>query len=147
MTDAPTVIAGHAYQRRATLELAGETLTWRAQRGDVVPIAENIVTTIRDVRDVRWTEVRWSIPGVVLAGLSAVWSFTEGVAIGAGSLAAALALIGWRVAKPRRWLVLDLDGHRLVLAIAPDAAAGARAMVRRIEQLRDSEPGSPPALP
>jgi hypothetical protein len=147
MTDAPTVVVGHAYRRRATLELAGETLTWRAQRGDVAPIAENIVTTIQNVRDVRWAEYRWSLPGVVLAGLSAVWIFTESVGFGAGSLAAASALIGWRIARPRRWLVLELDGHRLVLRIAPHAAPGARALVRRIEQLRLAEPGSPPALP
>src|SRR5262245_47511379 len=130
----PLLITGHAHQRRATLEVAGDTLTWRAQRGQLQPVAENIVTTLHDVRAVHWVEHRWSVPGIVLAGLSIIWTFSESVAFGAASFAAATAAIVWRQAKPRRHLVLQLDGHRLALKVAPASASDARALAARIER-------------
>ena len=144
MTDTPTVVVGRAYQRRATLELAGEMLTWRAQRGELELVAENIVTTIRDVRDVRWIVRRWSAAGIVLAGLSILWMFSESPTFGISVLAIATALIAMRLTYPRRWLVVDLDGHRLALRVSPDAAASARDLATRIEQMRLTEPGAKP---
>jgi len=146
---ASVLITGHAYQRRATLEVAGDTLTWRAQRGQLQPIAENIVTTLHDVREVRWVEHRWSLPGVVLAALSVVWTFHESVALGAAAFAIATAAIVQRQARPRRWLVLQLDGHRLALKIAPASAADARRLAARIERrlITGEIPTTPPTLP
>jgi hypothetical protein len=143
------VITGHAYQRRATLEVIGDTLTWRAQRGQLQPIAENIVTTLHDVREVRWVEHRWSALGILLAGLSIIWCFTESVAFGAASFAFATAAIVWRQTKPRRWLVLALDGHRLVLKVAPASAPDARKLAARIERrlVTGELPAIPPTLP
>ncbi|HEV7555313.1 MAG TPA: hypothetical protein VGO00_07670 [Kofleriaceae bacterium] len=144
MTDTPTVVVGRAYQRRATLELAGEMLTWRAQRGDLELIAENIVTTVRDVRAVRWIVQRWSTAGLVLAGLSVLWMFSESPTFGVCVLAIASAVIALRLTRPRRWLVVELDGHRLALRVSPDAAGGARELASRIEQMRLTEPGAKP---
>jgi hypothetical protein len=144
MTDTPTVVVGRAYQRRATLELAGEMLTWRAQRGDLELVAENIVTTIRDVRTVRWIVRRWSMAGLVLAGLSVLWMFSESPTFGVCVLAIASAIIALRLTRPRRWLVVELDGHRLALRVSSDAAGGARALASRIEQMRLTEPCAKP---
>jgi hypothetical protein len=142
------VIAGHAYGRGATLELAGDTLTWRAQRGS--PVApENIVTTVHDVRDVRWIEQAWSLPGGALGVLGVLWTGTEGLAWGALALGTAAALLVHRRMRPRLYLSLDLGDRRLVLRVAAGSAAGARAVAQRIERaLATGElPASPPTLP
>jgi hypothetical protein len=143
------VIAGHAYGRRATLELAQDTLTWRAQRGALQVVPENIVTTIHDVRDVHWLEQAWSLPGGMLAALGAVWTITEGLAWGALALGLGAAMIAHRRARPRRYLALDLGDRRLVLRVAAASAGAARALVARIERvLATGElPATPPALP
>jgi hypothetical protein len=144
MIDTPTVVVGRAYHRRATLELVGEMLTWRAQRGDLELVAENIVTTIRDVRAVHWIVRRWSMAGIVLAGLSVLWMFSESPTFGVSVLAIAAAIIALRLTRPRRWLVVELDGHRLALRVSSDAASGARELASRIEQMRLTEPGAKP---
>ena len=46
------LLTGRAYGHRATLELTGDTLTWRAQRG-TPRVAENIATTPHDVQGAR----------------------------------------------------------------------------------------------
>ncbi len=143
------LIEGHAYGRRATLELTGDTLKWRAQRGAMSTAAENIVTTVHDVRDVRWLEQAWSLPGGVLGVLGGLWTYTEGLVWGALALGAAAALIAHRRLRPRRFLALDLGDRRLVMRVAPASAAGARAVVERIEGVLSSGelPATPPALP
>jgi hypothetical protein len=143
------IIAGHAYGRRATLELARDTLTWRAQRGSLQAVAENIVTTIHDVRDVHWIEQAWSLPGGILAILGVVWTVTEGLVWGALAIALAAAMIAYRRLRPRMFLALDLGDRRLVMRVAVASAAEARSLVARIERaLTTGElPASPPALP
>jgi hypothetical protein len=140
-----SLVVGRAYQRRATLELAGEMLTWRAQRGDVEPIAENIVTTISDVRDVRWIERRWSVGGLAIAVFAGLWTASEDPYVGSALFALAAAMIAYRLARPQRWLVIELDGHRLALHVSPDAAPGARELAQSIESLRHT--GTARALP
>ena len=143
------IIAGHAYGRRATLELARDTLTWRAQRGALQATAENIVTTVHDVRDVRWIEQAWSLPGGVLAVLGALWIVTEGLLWGALALGIAAALVVHRRVRPRLFLALELGDRRLVMQVAVASAADARSLVERIERaLATGElPATPPALP
>jgi hypothetical protein len=142
-----SLVVGRAYQRRATLELAGEMLTWRAQRGDVDLVAENIVTTISDVREVRWIERRWSLGGFALAIFAGLWTASEDPFIGGGLFALAAALIAYRLARPQRWLVIELDGHRLALHVSPDAAPGARDLAHEIEALRHTGNARPLPLP
>jgi len=142
------VITGHAYQHRATLEVAGDTLTWRAQRGGV-QAAENIVTTVHDVRDAHWIDQRFSVPGAVLACVGAVWTFTQGLVAGALAAAIGLALVAWRRQRPRQFLVLDVGDRRLVLRVGLPSAPHARALVRRIDQAiaTGETPALPPTLP
>src|ERR1044071_1116631 len=87
VADAPIVITGHAYGRRATLAIAGDTLMWRAQRG-ARRIAENIATTIPQVRDVRWLDLAWSRGGLVLVGLGGMWAASEGLIAGIAAVVA-----------------------------------------------------------
>jgi hypothetical protein len=143
------IIAGHAYGRRATLEIAHDTLTWRAHRGALPPTPENIVTTVHDVRDVRWIEQSWSLPGGVLAILGLVWLYTEGALWGAIALGIAAALLVHRRMRPRLYLALELSDRRLVMKVAVASASHARSLVERIERaLATGElPSSPPALP
>jgi len=147
-TEETITIRGRAYQRRATLAVNGDTLTWRAQRG-LQPIAENIATTTTDVRDVTWLEKRWSTGGAVLAALAALWLATGEVVAGSIGLAIAIAVIVWRKRRPRYWLGLDLGTRWLVLRVDPEHAAAARTLAARIEHLRltGEVPSTPPALP
>ncbi|MDQ3364181.1 MAG: hypothetical protein M3680_01960 [Myxococcota bacterium] len=142
------VIKGRAYQRHATLEVAGETLTWRAQRG-LQPVAENIVTTVHDVRDAHWIAQRWSVPGAVLAGVGLVWTVTQGVAPGALAFVIGLLVVVWRRTHPHEYLILDVGDRRLVLQVEAPSSNPARDLVRRIDQVLASgePPSSPPALP
>ncbi len=143
------IIAGQAYGHRATLELSQDTLTWRAHRGSLQKTAENIVTTVHDVRDVRWIEQSWSLPGGVLAVLGLLWIFTEGVLWGALALAAAIAMLVHRRVRPRLYLSLDLGARQLVMKVTVASAPAARSLVERIERaLSTGElPSTPPALP
>jgi hypothetical protein len=143
------VITGHAYGRRATLEVADDTLTWRAQRGSLQPVPENIVTTVHDVRDVRWLEQSWSLPGGVLGVLGGLWCLTEGLPWGGVALAAAGGLIVHRRARPRLYLALAVGDRRLIMRVAVASAAPARALVSRIERalVSGEGPATPPALP
>jgi hypothetical protein len=143
------IIAGNAYGRRATLELSDDTLKWRAQRGSIQTTPENIVTTVHDVRDVRWIEQSWSLAGGALAVLGLLWIFTEGVLWGSIGLAVAMGMIVHRRMRPRLYLALDVGDRRLVMKVTVGSAADARSLVARIERaLASGElPSTPPALP
>jgi hypothetical protein len=142
------VIAGTAYTRRATLEIAGDTLTWRAQRG-LPPVAENIVTTVHAVRLVSWLELRHSWAGVAITALGVLWLASEGVTTGLATIAAGLGVLGWRFTHPRQFLVLDLGQNRLVMKVALSSAASARLLAARIDRALETGevPASPPMLP
>jgi len=148
VSDAPIVITGHAYGRRATLEIAGDTLMWRAQRG-AQRIAENIATTVHDVRDARWRELAWSRGGAVLVGLGGLWAASEGILAGATAAAIGVVLVAWRRLRPRHFLLLDVGDRRLVLRVTGVSAATGRALASRIQRtLASGElPSSTPTLP
>jgi hypothetical protein len=142
------VITGHAYGRRATLEITGDTLMWRAQRGSR-RIAENIATTVHDVRDVRWLDLAWSSGGMALLGLGAIWAASEGVVAGVGAAAVGLGLMIWRRLQPRHFLVLDVGDRRLTLRVTGGSAPTARELAGRIQRtLASGElPRETPTLP
>lgn len=144
----PIVITGHAYGRRATLELTGDTLMWRAQRGSQ-RIPENIATTVHDVRDARWVDLAWSRGGLILAGFGALWAATEAVIPGVAIAAIGLARVIWRRIKPRQFLVLDVGDRRLVMHVTKVSAPPARALAQRIRKALTSgdPPRDPPMLP
>jgi len=52
--------------------------TWRAQRGAEL-VAENIATTVHDIREARWVNLVWSRGGFALAGLGAILAASEGL--------------------------------------------------------------------
>jgi len=146
--DAQIVITGHAYGRRATLAVAGDTLMWRAQRG-ARRIAENIATTVHDVRGARWLDLAWSRGGTALIGIGAMWAVTESLAAGLAAGAVGLAMLVFRRLRPRHFLVLDVGDRRLVLRVTGGSAPSARALAGRIQHtLASGElPRTPPALP
>ena len=141
------VISGSAYGERATLEVNGEALTWRARPDGDLP--ENICTSVHDVRDSTWIEQRVSLPGIVLACVGAIWIYMYGVLEGGFAIAVGCALFYWRYTHPRRLLVLDLNGRRLVMNVDALSAASARTLVARIDRVIESGevPTSPPTLP
>jgi len=148
VSDAPIVITGHAYGRRATLEVSGDTLMWRAQRG-ARRIAENIATTVHDVRDARWLDLAWSRSGMVLLGLGAIWAASEGLVAGVTTAAVGVALVIWRRLRPRHFLVLDVGDRRLVMRVTGVSSPPARELASRIQRtLASGElPQSTPTLP
>jgi hypothetical protein len=148
VSDAPIVITGHAYGRRATLEITGDTLMWRAQRG-ARKVAENIATTIHDVRDVRWLDLAWSRGGMVLVGLGALWAASESVVAGIAVAAFGVAQIIWRRLRPRQFLLLDVGDRRLVMHVTGVSSEPARLLATRIQKaLASGEPPSEtPILP
>ena len=145
MSDA--LITGQAYGRRATLEVTGDTLMWRAQHG-ARSIAENIATTVHDVRSARWLRLAWSRGGGVLIALGVLWVISQSL-VGLASIAAGAALVVWRRLRPRQFLVLEVGDRRLVLRVAALSAAPARALAERIQRaLASGEvPVATPMLP
>jgi hypothetical protein len=141
------VISGTAYGQRATLDISGDSLTWRARPIGELP--ENIATTVHDVSGGTWLEQRTSFPGLVLVGVGIVWTFTHGPIAGALAGAAGIALFAWRRSRPRRLLVLDLGNRRLVMNVDAPSAATARTLVERIDRALESGemPATPPSLP
>jgi hypothetical protein len=148
MSDAPLVITGHAYGRRATLEVTGDTLMWRAQRG-ARRIAENIATTVHDVHDARWLDLAWSRGGTVLLGLGAIWAMSEGLVAGIAAAVVGAGLVIWRRLRPRQFLVLDVGDRRLVMKVTGVSAPTARELATRIQRTLASgePPRTTPALP
>ncbi|HEY4180725.1 MAG TPA: hypothetical protein VGM90_27965 [Kofleriaceae bacterium] len=143
------VLTGYAYQRRATLEIRGDTLMWRAQRGQLYPDAENIATTTFDVRDVMWLQRRGSIAAAIL-GIGGAIALANGLMIvGAATLALGAGVGIFRMLRPLRWLGLDVGGRWLLLRVERTCADDARLLAERIEQnLRDGDvPREPLALP
>ena len=143
------VLTGRAYGRRATLEIAGDTLTWRAQRGHMQTVPENIATTTHDVRDVTWLERRLSRGGLAIALLSFVWMGTESVLFGVCTLALAAAWIAYRARRPRRWLGLALGERWLVMRVDAPSTPDAKRLAGRVRHcLQTGElAGAPLALP
>lgn len=148
MSNAPIVITGHAYGRRATLEVAGDTLMWRAQRG-ARRLAENIATTVHDVRGARWIDLAWSRGGGALVVLGGLWAASETLATGLAISAAGVGLLIWRRLRPRHVLVLDVGDRRLTMRVTNVSARPARALAGRIQHaLATGEPpDSTPTLP
>ena len=143
VSDAPIVITGHAYGRRATLEVSGDTLMWRAQRG-ARRIAENIATTVHDVRDARWHNLVWSGGGMLLIGLGAMWAASEGLVSGVTTSAIGLGLVIWRRVRPRQLLTLDVGDRRLVMRVTGVSAVRARELAVRVQRTLAS--GEPPRV-
>jgi hypothetical protein len=143
VSDAPIVITGHAYGRRATLEIAGDTLMWRAQRG-ARRIAENIATTVHDVRGARWRNLMWSGGGMLLLGLGAMWAASEGVIAGMTASAVGAGLMIWRWLRPRQLLILDVGDRRLIMRVTGVSAPRARELADRIQRTLAS--GEPPRV-
>ncbi|MCW5806527.1 MAG: hypothetical protein KIT31_29450 [Deltaproteobacteria bacterium] len=146
------VITGLAYGRRATLEISGDTLTWRARRGTFSSgpsVPENIVTTVHDVRFARWLELPWSYAGTATLALGVALALTGAPLGGAIAAAAGLALLVWRRTHPRQFLILDVGDRRLVLRVALPSAAPARSLAERVDRALASgeAPLSPPTLP
>jgi hypothetical protein len=148
LADAPIVITGQAYGRRATLAVTGDTLVWRAQRG-AQRIAENIATTIHDVRGARWLDLMWSRGGAALIAIGAMWAASETLTTGLIAGAVGLGLVIWRRLRPRHFLVLDIGDRRLVLRVTGGSAPSARALAGRIQRaLADGDPPrTAPTLP
>jgi len=138
------LLTGRAYGHRATLELTGDTLTWRAQRG-TPPVAENIATTPHDVQEAQLVVRRWSIGGLLLTMISAMWMASESALVGAIPLDAGLAMVVIRQLRPTRHLILDLGSRLLVLRVQPSLADDARKLVETVA--RRELPASPPTLP
>jgi hypothetical protein len=148
VSDAPIVITGHAYGRRATLEIAGDTLMWRAQRG-AQRIAENIATTVHDVRDARWRNLMWSGGGMIVLAIGGMWAASEGIAAGVTMSAIGAGLVIWRWLRPRQLLILHVGDRRLVLRVSGVSAPRARELAARIQRTLASgeSPRVTPTLP
>ena len=144
-----TTIRGVSQDKPATLDVTGDTLTWRAIRPGPPPGPDNLATTIHDVKDVAWLEKRWSAGGLGLGALSAFWIASEGVVVGALGLAVALALVARTLARPTRRLLLLCGDRRLLLEVEAASAVDARDLVARIRHviLTGGAPASPPTLP
>ncbi len=141
-------VEGMADGRAVTLDLDGDTLMWRMAKTRRAP-AENIVTTLHQVRDVRWIEARWSVPAlglIVAGGVLALFGLLRHAIIAWG-VGAALSLIS--VLRPRRMLLLDLGSRALALSVTPTTAPAARAIAARIRGILASgeTPDAPPMLP
>lgn len=144
-----TTIRGVAQGKPATLDVSGDTLTWRATRVGPSPGPDNLATTIHEVKDVAWLEKRWSAGGLGLGVLAGLWMATEGVVVGALALAVAAALVWRNLARPTRKLLVLCGDRRLLLDVDADSAAQARDLAARIRhtQLHGELPTSPPTLP
>jgi hypothetical protein len=138
-------IGGTAYGRPASIEVSGDTVTWRA-RPDA---AENIATTVHDVRFARFTIQRASWAAVGFLGLGGIWILGDYYIVGAVAFVIAAALVAMRLAQPRRRLVLEVGANQLVMEVDAASVADARTLVTRIARALESGelPSSPPTLP
>ena len=136
-------ISGRAYGTTATLEVAGDALTWRARRGEV---RENVATTTHDVRAAHFAVRRISVAAAVTAAIGGAWLATESRLQGAVVIAVALVIAAYRIARPLRPLRLACGDHELVLEVDPASSADAAALVAQIAARGDA-PDKPVALP
>ncbi len=139
-------IRGQAYQRPVSLTVNGDTLTWRARRGQE---PENIATTVHDVRDVTWLAKRWSIGAAIIGALGAYWCAQSLFWLGGLAIAIGVALCAWRWRHPRYWLGLDLGTRWLVMRVEPTSADRARQLAERIQVrlITGEVAATPPTLP
>ena len=139
-------ITGTAYGRPASIEVTGDTVMWRAKPDTA---AENIVTTIHDIRFANWRSQRISWPGVGFVALGGVWILGEAYLVGAIAFTLALVLIARRFTKPRRQLVLEVGSNQLVLDVDAGSVGLARTLAQRVSRAITSGelPASPPTLP
>jgi hypothetical protein len=139
-------IRGMSGGKPASLDVSTDTLTWRASRDGV---ADNVATTIHDVKEVAWYEKRWSGIGLAIALAGVLWSLGESMLIGAIMAAIGVALTIRVYTRPTRLLALACGDRRLILEVDADSADPARALAQRIQHVLDTSeaPESPPALP
>lgn len=141
-------VRGAAQGRFVTLDVDGDTLTWR-MKATPRAAAENIVTTLHQVRDATFESSRVSVAMLLLLLAGAVVAFLGEwfVAMGLGGVAVAIG--AQRALRPRRLLVLDLGTRLLSLDVASDSVGSARALVGRIAGILKSgeTPSVPPTLP
>lgn len=139
-------ITGTAYGRPASIEVTGDTVMWRAKPDAA---AENIVTTVHEIRAASWRSRRISWPGVGFVALGAVWIVGEGFIVGAIAFAVAIALLVRRYTRPTRTLRIEVGSNQLLLEVAPESAAAARGFVQRVDRAitTGETPSSPPTLP
>ncbi len=144
-----TTIRGHANGLPATLDITGDTLTWRAMRVGASRGPDNVATTIHDIKDVAWIERRWSSAGLGLGVLSALWIASEGAVVGALGLVVAAALVARTYRRPTRRLLIACGDRRLALDVEAASAAHARELAARIHQalVGGGGPASTPTLP
>lgn len=149
MSDSSIVLTGTAYGRRATLEVNGDALTWRGQKGQVYTARENIATSVHDVSNVMWLVRRGTLGGATLAGFGLIWFAIGNYISGGVSFALAILYILWRFTHPSRFLGLEVGGRWLVLRVDRTSTDAARSLVDRIEKhlLTGEPPEHPPALP
>jgi hypothetical protein len=141
------VISGLAYGARATLELCGDALTWRARPSP--DVKENIATTIHDVRACAFYEQRFSFGGLVIVGAGVAAAVAGAIVAGIVAIALGIAFVGWRMFHARRFLVIDLADRRLVMDVDLPSAPHARSLVARIARVIESgeAPSAPASLP
>lgn len=140
-----STISGRAYGARATLEVSGEALTWRARRGDA---KENIATTMHDVRAAHCTSTRLSLLGLALAAGGGAWVAVARDVPSLVALALGVAVMVARALVPRRVLRLELADRVLVLEPDDASLAAARRVVAHIGDARATSGAAPPiALP
>ncbi len=139
-------ITGTAYGRPASIEVTGDTVMWRAKPDAA---AENIVTTVHDIRLANWRSQRVSWPGVGFVALGGVWIVGEGFLVGAVAFGIAIALLARRYTRPRRRLILEIGSNQLELEVDAASAGAARSLAQRVTRCISSGevPSSPPTLP
>ncbi len=139
-------ITGTAYGRPASIEVTGDTVMWRAKPAAA---AENIVTTVHDIRLASWKSQRVSWPGVGFLALGAVWIVGEGFFVGAIAFGIAITLLARRYTRPRRRLLLEIGSNQLELEVDAGSAGFARSLAQRVTRCISSGevPSSPPTLP
>lgn len=133
-------ILGVVRGRRASLEVNGDTLIWRAD--------DNVATTIHEVKQATLVQRRLDPFGGALAIVGGLTAF-DLLPVGLVLLTLAAALLVRRLVLPIPWLVVAVGDRKLVLRLDKGSADLAAALVQRIDHaLTTGEvPSGPPALP
>jgi hypothetical protein len=130
-------IRGSARGRRVRLEVSGDTLIWRA--------AENVATTIYEVKRAVWREHRISFVAIAIATLSFAWGQSATPLPAACGVAVASVVGVYRFWRPQRTIALVLADRVLRMEVDAASCGDARDLVARIE--RAEPPAAPAALP